>query len=72
MISKEEIRKFVERHHVTTFDRYVDYPSPIYHVIWEGNEYCSGLCGDLENLVQKILDNELLKLEMWFPERPLV
>jgi hypothetical protein len=66
---EEEVRDFVKRHHNTTFDQYVDYPSPIYTVFWEGEKYCSGIGGDSETIVKDILNNELLKLEIWFPEQ---
>ena len=71
MIDEEKIREFVEEHHITEYDQWVDYPSPIYHVIWKGKEYSSGLCGDMETIVQEIIRDELNNLEIWFPERPV-
>jgi hypothetical protein len=70
MIDEEKIREFVEEHHTTTFDQFVDYPSPSYRVVWKGKEYSSGFCGDMETIVREIILDEFMKLETWFPERP--
>lgn len=36
-----EIMEFINTHAITTFDQWVDYPSPIYTVIWKGEQFVS-------------------------------
>lgn len=66
--SLEEIKKFIERHALTTFDQFSDFPDPIYRVIWEGEEYIER---DQRTLANKIHAEELKKLPVWFPQRPV-
>jgi hypothetical protein len=52
----KEIMEFINTHAITTFDQWVDYPSPIYTVIWRGEKFVSR---EKDYLAMEILEFEV-------------
>jgi len=50
------IMEFIDTHAITTFDQWVDYPSPIYKVIWRGAEFVSR---EKDYIARKIIEFEV-------------
>lgn len=51
-----EIVEFINIHAITTFDQWVDYPSPIYTVVWKGEKFVSR---EKEYIATKIVEFEV-------------